>query len=183
VRQEVRFPDERITMPQRFIKCGQCPTWFKTPFSQRKYCAACQIIRDSEVRPHEYGDTGKECISCHAQFLPARPNWKVCASCADPVPQPSRFAPCNRCRESYRTATGLKNTCQRCVQITPQTRREYIEALKQRREVLIGEDPAPPQEYLDWVALYGGETKPPSAKTPYEQPAPFPNRVSDPPIS
>lgn len=138
-------------MPVRYIKCQNCPTWFKTPFVQRKYCQTCQIIRDYEVFPHKYTPKPTVCVQCAGEFFPARPNWVVCGQCRNRVEEPSRYDPCHRCAKHYRPAPGLEATCSACVQESQVQRLAYVDFLYEARERLIADDPAPPQAYLDWA--------------------------------
>lgn len=134
-------------MPQRYIKCEHCPTYFKTPFSKRKYCSVCQIIRDYEVRPHSFGYKAKECAQCHGEFYPAKLSWDRCPGCTILVSQPSRYRECLLCHEHIKTAPGVKNTCVRCVQSSAERREEYIKLLYRLREDLIAENPPPPPDF------------------------------------
>lgn len=138
-------------MPAKFIRCQNCPTWFKTPFSQRKYCQTCQIIRDYEVFPHKYTSKATTCTKCSGQFFPARPNWTICARCRNLAEQPSRYEACHRCAKHYPPAPGLEQTCTECVQDTPIQRDAYIKYLYEARERLIEANPPPPQAYFDWI--------------------------------
>lgn len=154
-------------MPMRYVKCEHCPTWFKTPFSARKHCLVCQILRDYDFKPGAYGKP-KHCEHdhCKREFFPPKLSWAVCPDCTLLAEQPSRYPACHRCGEHWKTAPGTESTCLRCVQRTAADRISYIQFLTGVRERLIASNPAPPQDYVDWVALYGGEIKPPKPPEP-----------------
>ncbi len=133
-------------MPARIIKCQTCPTYFTTPWKTRKYCSICQVIRDYEVC--HFGKKPKTCEMCEREFYPPRSHWPMCADCTEPVEQPSRHEPCNRCGKCFRKAPGLKLTCTHCIQESAQVRKEYVQHLYQLREEVIANPPEPPAEYL-----------------------------------
>jgi len=94
----------------------------------RRYCGACQALRDLNFRPGMKCD----CDTCGTTFWPYRTSHTRCYKCAIFNYDSSENPECARCKQHYRTAPGLSDTCCACVTSSKDTQEGYRRALALR---------------------------------------------------
>lgn len=109
---------------KNLAQCERCGDEFNRWPKNRKYCGACQALRDLDFRPN----MKRTCEVCEETFYPFRTGHTRCANCTEIRERPE-LEPCTRCGKRKRTAPGLANTCISCVSSTPKAQLAYHRAL------------------------------------------------------
>lgn len=93
--------------------CQQCGEPYRAWPKNRKYCSACQALRDMDYRPGMM----RKCEWCETTFYPFRTNYTKCPDCSSWRPErEDQYPECKQCGKHKRTAPGLASTCIACVQ-------------------------------------------------------------------
>ena len=93
--------------------CQSCGAEYRRWPSNRKYCGACQALRDLDFRP----GMSRKCEVCDERFYPFRTGYTRCYDCSNFRPErEDEFPACGTCGKHKRTAPGVDKTCVACVQ-------------------------------------------------------------------
>lgn len=107
--------------------CANCGADYTLWPKNRKYCGACQALRDLDFRP----GMSRKCDMCDAVFYPFRTGHTRCYECSNFRPiRPDEFPVCESCGQHKRTAPGLENHCVSCVQKDSAAQALYHRSLK-----------------------------------------------------
>lgn len=116
-------------------KCERCGDDFNLWPKNRKYCAACQVIRDLRN-----GISARKCETCGDEYWPVRQSHKECYLCSDWRPsRPDRYPKCGQCGHHYRPAPGVDTVCCYCVTQSEEMRDRYLKSIKIRRRKAMKE--------------------------------------------
>lgn len=118
-------------MGARTGNCAECGTEFAQINARRKYCAGCQILRDTSMY-----DIKRDCEVCTRTFYPVRSNYRMCADCLDPRDRPDKYPICKGCGRHRRPAPMIESHCISCVQSTKELRAKYLILLRRRINAL-----------------------------------------------
>ena len=106
--------------------CQNCGEQYNRFPKNRKYCGACQALRDLDFRP----GMSRHCEFCDAVFYPYRTGYRRCYECSGfRTERPDEWPACGQCGKHKRTAPGLGNTCAACVQKDSGAQRTYHRTL------------------------------------------------------
>lgn len=118
-----------VTTKSACQKCGDEMILFP---KNRKFCGACQALRDLSFRPGMH----TSCTYCEREFWPSRTTYmtrRACADCSVFIQEDAeKYVACQSCAKHKRTAPGTKQTCISCVQSTKEMQHKYLETLKRR---------------------------------------------------
>lgn len=116
----------RATVTAACDKCGE--SFNKWP-KNRKFCAACQAMRDLEYRPGMH----KKCVHCEKEFWPSRTSHDACADCmVFAIENEDKYPECPYCGKHKRTAPGAPKVCISCIQSSKDMQDKYYRTLKNR---------------------------------------------------
>lgn len=117
--------------------CQNCGDKFMHFVKTRKYCAACQILRDMDFAPK----LKRKCGTCGKEFFPVRTNYKECPHCRPGLDNPIRFqTKCEICEGHKRLAPHSDRVCISCVQSDARTRARYVAGLRLKVQARIHEN-------------------------------------------
>ena len=105
--------------------CAKCGDQFLLWPKNRKYCGACQALRDLDFRPN----LKRKCEGCDTTFYPYRTSFTRCADCSLFNQEREEWPECNQCGKRKRTAPGMSKTCIACVSCSAKAQIAYHKAL------------------------------------------------------
>lgn len=114
-------------MAKKTGTCANCEAEYTLWPKNRKYCGACQALRDLDFRP----GMSRTCDMCDTLFYPFRTGYTRCYDCSNFRPErPDEYPQCKSCGKHKRTAPGLANYCVACVQKDSEAQRTYHKSLR-----------------------------------------------------
>jgi hypothetical protein len=119
-------------MPTLEKVCEECGDGYRSRFKRQKFCAPCQVLRDTRARPWVF-EEAHECVACKTKHWPIRTTHTTCYDCSQSASYVHDVA-CGYCGDYHRIAPGTQNICIRCVQASQERRNEYFTFLKSRAQ-------------------------------------------------